>query len=127
MSASCIEAVFRTLQSHGVGQDITRRTFEILRQALPPSRLPDVMHMTLSPRPSPSVFAYCKRSKTGGRNGLGTRLRMFTEYILAHSRANSRSGEGLGMSQVASMQRQLNDYAMANSLLFNYLCNSETT
>ena len=30
--------------------------------------------MTRSPRPSPSVFAYCKRSNTGGGNGLGTRL-----------------------------------------------------
>ena len=27
-----------------------------------------------SPRPSPSVFAYCKRSKTGSGNGLGTSL-----------------------------------------------------
>ena len=27
------------------------------------------------PRPSPSVFANCKRSKTGGVEGLGTRLR----------------------------------------------------
>jgi len=26
------------------------------------------------PRPSPSVFAYCKRLKTGGIEGLGTRL-----------------------------------------------------
>ena len=39
-----------------------------------PSRLPDVTHVTLSPRPSPSVFAYSMRSKTGGGNGLGTRL-----------------------------------------------------
>ena len=39
-----------------------------------PSRLPDIMDMTLSPRPPPSIFAYCKRSKTGGRDGLGTRL-----------------------------------------------------
>jgi len=31
-------------------------------------------HVTRSPRPSPSIFAYCKRSKTGGRNGLGMRL-----------------------------------------------------
>ena len=30
--------------------------------------------MTLSPRSSPSIFAYCKLSKTGGGNGLGTRL-----------------------------------------------------
>jgi len=26
------------------------------------------------PRPSPSIFAYCKQSKTGGVEGLGTRL-----------------------------------------------------
>ena len=39
-----------------------------------PSCLPDVTHVTLSPSPSPSIFAYCKRSKTGGENGLGTRL-----------------------------------------------------
>ena len=39
-----------------------------------PSHLPDVMQVTVSLRLSPSVFAYCKRSKTGGGNGLGTRL-----------------------------------------------------
>ena len=39
-----------------------------------PSHLPDVTHVTLSPRPSPSVFAYSMWSKTGGRNGLGMRL-----------------------------------------------------
>ena len=31
-------------------------------------------HVMKFPRPSPSVFAYCKRSKTGGVEGLGTRL-----------------------------------------------------
>jgi len=30
--------------------------------------------VTRSPRPSPSIFAYCKRSNTGGGNSLGTRL-----------------------------------------------------
>ena len=30
--------------------------------------------LTKSPRPSPSVFAYCKCSKTGGSSDLGTRL-----------------------------------------------------
>ena len=39
-----------------------------------PSRLPDVMHVTFSPRPSPSLFAYSMQSKIGGGNGLGTRL-----------------------------------------------------
>ena len=33
-----------------------------------------VDHMVRNPRPSPSIFAYCKRSKTGGGEGLGTRL-----------------------------------------------------
>ena len=31
-------------------------------------------HVTKSPRPSPSIFAYCKWSNTGGGNGLGTGL-----------------------------------------------------
>ena len=31
------------------------------------------------PRPSPSVFAYYKRSKTGGVEGLGTRLTSYSE------------------------------------------------
>ena len=35
-----------------------------------PSRVPDVTHVTLSPKP----FAFCKQSKIGGGNSLGTRL-----------------------------------------------------
>ena len=31
-------------------------------------------HMVRFTRPSPSIFAYCKRSKTGTREGLGMRL-----------------------------------------------------
>ena len=31
-------------------------------------------HMMKFPMPSPSIIAYCKRSKTGGIEGLGTRL-----------------------------------------------------
>ena len=42
------------------------------------SRTCDVMcaadHVVRFTRPSPSVFAYCKRSKTGAGEGLGTRL-----------------------------------------------------
>ena len=33
-----------------------------------------VDHMMKFPRPSPSIFAYCKQSKTGGVEGLGMRL-----------------------------------------------------
>ena len=50
----------------------------ILCQAPPsiclPSCLSDVKDVTKSPRPSPFILAYCKQSKTGGGNGLGTRL-----------------------------------------------------
>jgi len=34
------------------------------------------------PRPSSSVFAYCKRSKTGGVEGLGTRLPLGMLFIM---------------------------------------------
>ena len=50
------------LQSQVLGQDITRRTSRFFVGHRPPSRLPDVTHVTLSPRPSPP-FLYCKRSK----------------------------------------------------------------
>ena len=48
------------------------------------SRLPDVTHVTLSPSPPPphSVFAYCKRSKTGDENALGER-----GYILTYEQS----------------------------------------
>ena len=51
----------------------------------PPVCLPFVhltsLHVTRSPRPSPAVFAYCKRSNTGGGNGLGTRLDIFYDHV----------------------------------------------
>ena len=37
---------------------------ELMIGHCPPSCLPGVMYMTKSPRPSPSVFAYCKWLKT---------------------------------------------------------------
>ena len=40
-------------------------------------------HVRRFPRPSPSVFAYWKRSKAGGVEGLGTRL---------HKRGVSKGG-----------------------------------
>ena len=33
-------------------------------------------HITVFPRPSPSIFGYSKRSKTGGIEGLGMRLQL---------------------------------------------------
>ena len=42
-------------------------------------------HTTLSPRPTPLVFAYRKRSKTGGGNGLGTSLTVYTMLSLHFS------------------------------------------
>ena len=67
-------------------QNITRR---VSRHRVPPPPTPPppppltstlcqpdtcIVHMTKFPRPFPLNFAYCKRSKTGGGNGLGTRL-----------------------------------------------------
>jgi len=77
-----IDAGLRTLWIQSPRMDITRKGFEIpccgLTWGLSPVCLPSVYltlpHVTTPPRPSPSVFAYCKRSKTGGGNSLGTRL-----------------------------------------------------
>ena len=41
---------------------------------LPASVDIDVIHVINAPRPSPSISAYCKQSKTGCWEGLGTRL-----------------------------------------------------
>ena len=71
---SCIDTVFRTLQSQVLWQGITRRASKIVRRASPPHVYPHVFLTTLSPSPFSSVFVYCKWSKTGGKNGLGTRL-----------------------------------------------------
>ena len=43
-------------------------------------------HVVRFTRPSPSVFAYCKRSKTGAGEGLGTRLGVTCESYLVESR-----------------------------------------
>ena len=46
-------------------------------------------HMRRFPRPSPSILAYCKRSKTGGEEVLGTRInKHYTDPLrenLAHT------------------------------------------
>ena len=57
---------------------------ELKRSGLALVCLPSVYLMSLlvtkSPRPSLSVFAYCKRSKTGGERGLGTRLYTCSDF-----------------------------------------------
>ena len=54
---SCIDAVFLTLQSQVLGQDITRRTSRFFVGHHPPSRLPlclpDITHVTLPGLPLP--------------------------------------------------------------------------
>ena len=45
-------------------------------------------HVRRFPRPSPSVFAYWKRSKAGGVEGLGTRLE--TEWDVSSVRGSQR-------------------------------------
>jgi len=56
------------------------------RWPLPPVCLPSVylmsLHVTKSPRPSPSVFVCCKQSNTGGGNNLGTRLEFLSSRWL---------------------------------------------
>ena len=59
--------------------DSTRKGFEIPRRAPPPCvyllfTWRNRTWPNLPGAPSPSVFAYCKRSNTGGGSGLGTRL-----------------------------------------------------
>ena len=51
-------------------------------------------HVRRFPRPSPSVFAYWKRSKAGGVEGLGTRL--LCNHVLALSAYNIGSVIGIG-------------------------------
>jgi len=61
-------------------RDGSTRNGNFYCRAPPPICLPSVyltLHITKSPRPSPSIFAYCKRSNTGGGNGLGTRLWLY--------------------------------------------------
>lgn len=57
---------------------------------LPPVCLPSVCLVTKSFRPSPSVYAYRKRSNTGVRNGLGMRLRQCT-YLVMQNWCNIRT------------------------------------
>ena len=42
-------------------------------------------HVVRFTRPSPSVFTYCKRSKTGAGEGLGTRLRITPCTVSTHT------------------------------------------
>ena len=70
----CIDAVFQASQSPVLGQDITRKAlrFRVRHHPLMCSTYHYItsplcqinIHMKISPRPSPSVFAYCKVSKT---------------------------------------------------------------
>ena len=73
----CIDSLWNITVSSSWTQ-YCKKDLEILHWALPPVCLPIVrshtVHMTKFFRPSLSVFAYSKQSKTGGRAGLGTRL-----------------------------------------------------
>ena len=51
----------------------------------------NIIHVIKWTRPSPSIFAYCKRLKTGRWEGLGTRLPLYhihigSENIFLHSK-----------------------------------------
>ena len=61
----------------------------IIVGAPPPICIPSVylilLHLTRSPRLSPSIFACCKRSNTGGGSGLGMRLPDITGGVCERS------------------------------------------
>ena len=61
-----IDAALLTLRPPALGLTVQEITSRFLVGHHPPVCLPSVYlmlpHMTRSPRPSPSVFAYCKRS-----------------------------------------------------------------
>jgi len=67
--------------------------------------------VTRSPRPSPSVFAYCKRSNTGGGNGLGTRLDS------THSFSREKLNTLVSSSSCSSMRSLACPCSIHNSLL----------
>jgi len=73
---------------------------------LPPVYLPSVYltspHVTKSPRPSPSVFTYCKPSKTGGGNSLGTRLHWASMILNELVECRSLWGEPEGVRHAVS-------------------------
>ena len=50
-------------------------------------------HVVRFTRPSPSVFAYCKQSKTGAGEGLGTYITS-THYLFLETRVGYRVGQG---------------------------------
>ena len=52
-------------------------------------------HVVRFTRPSGSVFAYCKRSKTGAGEGLGTRLVCAALHVAMYRRSGGfRGGKG---------------------------------
>ena len=55
-------------------EELVREMRPFDQWSLPPSVDTDVIHVINDTRPSPSIFAYCKRSKTGRWEGLGTKL-----------------------------------------------------
>ena len=123
-TTNCIDTVFWMLQFQVLGQNITRRTSRFFIRHRPPSclpsRLPDVTHVTLSPRSSPSIFAYSMRSKAGGGNGLGTRLLKVSGLEVSNSFLlitpfHTRLDSGLGVAGI--YPRGCHDVVFLNEIL----------
>ena len=70
----------RMFETPVLGTETTRKGLKLflsIGESLPPLSTyvdTDIINVIKWTRPSPSVFAYCKRSKTGRWEGLGTRL-----------------------------------------------------
>ena len=79
----------RTFKTPVLGAETTRSGLLLVLLTLPPSVYlgRHCLHSCdkiLSPRPSPYIFVYCKQSKTGRWEGLGTRLVIKTAKIFCN-------------------------------------------
>ena len=99
---SCIDAVFWMLQSQAFGQDITQKTSRIfVRHHLFSNGLMSILMFTWChaldsfSQAFLSIFAYYKRSKTGGGNALG----MMLPQLQCPRRANYQLTFGLESHQ----------------------------
>ena len=83
-TTSCIDTVFRTLQSQVFGQDITRRTLRFFIRCCPPHIYPHVYLTSCTwlyfPGFPPPFLHTASDQKLDAGNGLGTRL-TFTHFM----------------------------------------------
>ena len=92
LNKECYIFHFTNVRTRVLEQNLQRKGLKLVLSIGDPSRPlstkvdTDVIHMIRWTRPSPSVFAYCKRSKTGWWEGLGMRLDIcYFSYLQAYT------------------------------------------